>query len=115
MIRVAIATADGCSLSPHLARSAAFTVFDVEDGQILSRSVRNRDSDTCGNHKSFVEMLEGCGTVICGGIGQGAFDSLKRAGIEPVVAAGPQSIEEALKHFLAGTLATTGERTCLCG
>jgi predicted Fe-Mo cluster-binding NifX family protein len=115
MIRIAIATADGHSLLSHLARSAVFTVFEVENGQILSRTVRSRDSDTCGNHKSFVEMLEGCGAVICGGIGQGAFDSLKRAGIEPMVAAGPHSIDEALKHFMAGTLATTGERTCLCG
>jgi predicted Fe-Mo cluster-binding NifX family protein len=114
MIRVAIATTDGVSLSPHLARSAAFVVFDVEDGQITSRSVRTRESDTCGNHKSFVEMVEGCGAVICGGIGQGAFDSLRMAGIEPVVAAGPHSIEETLKHFMAGTLATTSERTCLC-
>jgi predicted Fe-Mo cluster-binding NifX family protein len=114
MIRVAIATSDGQSLSAHLARSTAFAVFDLENGQILSQSVRNRDSDTCGNHRSFVEMLEGCGAVICGGIGQGAFDSLKLAGVEPVVAAGPHTIEEALKRFLAGTLVTTGERTCLC-
>ncbi len=114
MIRIAIATADGRSLSPHLARSAAFIVFEVEDGRILSRSVRSRDSDTCGNHRSFVQMLEGCETVICGGIGQGAFDALKLHGIQSVVAAGQFTIEDALKQFLAGTLVTTNERTCLC-
>ena len=73
---IAIATTDGVSVSDHLARSAAFVVLEVQEGKIVSRSVRNRGTGECGNHKSFVEMLEGCGAVISGGIGQGAYDSL---------------------------------------
>ncbi len=113
-IRIAIATADGVSLSDHLARSAAFVVLDVEDGRIVSRTVRTRDAGPCGNHKSFVEMLEGCNAVICGGIGQGAYDSLRAHGINSVVAAGKHSIEEAAEQYLAGTLAVTSEFVCLC-
>jgi predicted Fe-Mo cluster-binding NifX family protein len=112
--RIAIATADGVSVCEHLARSAAFVVLEVEDGRIVSRAVRNRESGACGNHKSFVEMLEGCQAVICGGIGQGAFDSLAANGIQPVVAPGAYSVEDAARLHLAGTLATTGERVCLC-
>ncbi|MGD0500306.1 MAG: NifB/NifX family molybdenum-iron cluster-binding protein [Bryobacteraceae bacterium] len=112
--RIAIATADGASVCDHLARSVAFVVLEMEDGRIVSRSVRSRDSGPCGNHKSFVEMLEGCQAVICGGIGQGAFDSLTAHGIQPVVAAGACSIEDAASRHLAGTLAATGERACLC-
>lgn len=59
-------------------------------------------------------MLEGCDAVICGGIGQGAADSLAKAGIRPVVAAGKHSVDEAVSLFLAGRLATTSERVCLC-
>ncbi len=114
IIRIAIATADGVSLSDHLARSAAFVVLDVEDGRVVSRVIRTRDSGPCGNHKSFVEMLEGCTAVICGGIGQGAFDSLRAHGIESIVAVGKHSIDEAAGQYLAGTLATTGEFVCLC-
>lgn len=102
------------SLSDHLARAAAFVVLDVADGRIVSRAVRTREVGECGNHKSFVEMLEGCSVVICGGIGQGAFDSLHAHGIKPVVAAGKHSIDEAAEQFLAGTLAVTGDRVCLC-
>ncbi len=112
--RIAIATADGVSVCDHLARSAAFVVVEVEDGRAASRTVRERGSGPCGNHRSFVEMLEGCNAVICGGIGQGAFDSLTACGITPVVAAHSHSIEEALTLYLAGTLATTDGRVCLC-
>ncbi len=86
----------------------------MEDGRVVSKSVRERFNGKCGNHATFVELLEGCGAVICGGIGQGAFDSLKAAGIEPVVAAGKHTAEEAAALYLAGKLATTDARVCLC-
>jgi predicted Fe-Mo cluster-binding NifX family protein len=113
-IRIAIATADGASLSDHLAHSAAFVVLEVEDGRIVSRAVRAREAEGCGNHKSFVEMLEGCNAVICGGIGEGAFNALRANGIESVVAAGQHSIDEAARQYLAGTLPVTTEFVCLC-
>jgi len=112
--RIAIATSDGVSVCDHLARSAAFVVLEIEDGRAVSQTVRNREPGPCGNHKSFVEMLEGCGAVICGGIGQGAFDSLSARGIRPVVAAGARSIADAADQYLAGTLPTTADRVCLC-
>jgi predicted Fe-Mo cluster-binding NifX family protein len=112
---IAVATADGLSVGEHLARSASFVVMDVEDGRIVSRAVRHRESDSCGNHKSFVEMLEGCDGVICGGIGQGAWNALTAHGILPIVAAGKHSIDEAIGQYLAGSLATTDEKVCLCG
>ena len=112
--RIAIATADGVSVSPHLARSSAFIVLEIESGSVVSQTVRSRESDQCGNHKSFVEMLEGCAAVICGGIGHGAYDSLQAAGIKSVVAAGEFTIDDAAARYLAGTLPESGERICLC-
>ena len=112
--RIAIATADGVSVCDHLARSATFIVLEIENGQVVSRAVRSRDAGPCGNHKSFVEMLEGCDAVICGGIGQGAFDSLRAHRIQPVVAAGAHGVDEAAALYLEGKLATTDERVCLC-
>jgi predicted Fe-Mo cluster-binding NifX family protein len=111
---IAVATADGVSLCDHLAKSGAFVVFEVEDGRTVSRAVRNREQEPCGNHKSFVEMLAGCDAVICGGVGQGAFDALVAHGIKVVVAAGSYSIDDAAAQYLAGTMATNGERVCLC-
>ena len=111
---IAVATTDGVSLCEHLAKSAAYVVFEVEDGRIVARAIRTRELGPCGNHKSFVEMLDGCDAVICGGIGQGAFDALSAHGIKVVVAAGSYGIDDAAGQYLAGTLGTTGERVCLC-
>ena len=80
-----------------------------------SRSVRERGTDQCGNHKSFVELLEGCAAVICGGVGQGAVVSLGRAGVEVVVLAAPMSVDDAIQGYIARSLVTTSERVCLCG
>jgi predicted Fe-Mo cluster-binding NifX family protein len=110
--RIAIATADGVSVADHLARSAAFLIFDVESG---AREDRRRGTDACGNHRSFVELLHGCRAVICGGVGQGAVNALAAHGIHCVVLAAPMSVEDALAGALAGTLVTTDERVCLCG
>ena len=110
--RIAIATADGVSVADHLARSAAFIVYDVESG---ARETLERGTDACGNHRSFVELLQGCRAVICGGVGQGAVNALAAHGVHCVVLAAPTSVEDALAGALAGTLVTTDERVCLCG
>jgi predicted Fe-Mo cluster-binding NifX family protein len=110
--RIAIATADGVSVADHLARSAAFLVYDVETG---ARETRSRGTDACGNHRSFVELLEGCRAVVCGGIGQGAEIALAAHGVNCLVLRSPMSVDDALCGALAGTLVTTGERVCLCG
>jgi predicted Fe-Mo cluster-binding NifX family protein len=115
VISVGIATADGVSVSDHLARCAAVVVLGIEEGRVVSRAVRSRVDEACGNHRSFIELLAGCGAVICGGIGQGAVNSLSAAGVRAIVLAKPMGIEEAAAGYLAGTLVTTEERVCLCG
>ena len=112
--RLAIATADGVHVCDHLARSTAWVVFEIHNSQILCRTLRTRTSAACGNHATFVDMLSGCNAVICGGIGEGAAVSLSTAGIKPLVAAQPLTIEDAVHAWIAGTLVTTGERVCLC-
>ena len=110
-----IATADSVSVCDHLARSKAVVVFQFENGAVVSRSMRSREADACGNHRSFIDMLAGCQAVVCGGIGQGAVNALAAHGITPIVLAVPLSIEEAVAGYLAGTLPTTNDRVCLCG
>ena len=111
--RIAIATTDGVSVCDHLARSVGFVVIDLASGQ---RTIRTRGTESCGNHATFVEMLEGCDAVICGGIGQGAAVSLTGHGIAALVAPGSAgtTIDEALLAWKEGRLATSDERVCLC-
>jgi len=113
--RIAIATSDGVTVAGHLARSAAFLFLDIENGAITSGAYRSRASGACGNHATFVELLRGAQAVICGGIGQGAADSLSASGIEPIVVEGEYSIDRAVNQFLSGTLTVSAERVCLCG
>ncbi len=113
-VTIAVATADRVSVADHLARSSAFVVLKAEDGQVVSSTTRERETDACGNHASFVAILDGCDAVLCGGIGEGAAQSLAAHGIQPVVAASRHSIEEAVALYLAGRLATTVDRVCLC-
>jgi predicted Fe-Mo cluster-binding NifX family protein len=112
--RIAIGTADGKSVSEHLARSAAFIVLEIENGAVVSRAVRNRFNSQCSNHATFLELLSGCNAAICGGISQSAWDLLVSHGIQPVVLGAPMAVEDALAGYLAGTLGTTSERVCLC-
>jgi predicted Fe-Mo cluster-binding NifX family protein len=114
-MRIAVGTSDMQSVCDHLARSSAFVVLDLEGGKIVSRSVRERGTDACGNHRSFVELLAGCSAVLCGGIGESAVTALKANGIVPVVTAAKHPIDEAVSLYLDGKLVTTNERTCLCG
>jgi predicted Fe-Mo cluster-binding NifX family protein len=111
---IAVATTDRVSVSDHLARTSAFIVLKAEDGQVVSTTTRERKTDACGNHASFVDILQGCDAVLCGGIGDGAARSLAANGIRPVVAAAQHSIDDAVALYLAGNLATTTDRVCLC-
>ena len=114
MHRIAVGLADPETLCVHLARSSAFLVLEVQDGRVVARTLRPRDTDACGRHASFVELLDGCRAVLCGGIGQGAADALSAHGIQPIVVAGKHSPEDAARLFLSGELVTTDERVCLC-
>ena len=111
---MAIATGDGVAVSEHLARAGAFVVVDLETG---ARAVRVRGSGECGNHATFVEMLEGCEAVICGGIGEGAAVSLAAHGIQTLVAPAAigKSVDEVLRTWSEGQLSISDERVCLCG
>jgi len=111
---IAVATSDGVSVADHLARSTSFRIVEVSDGQVSSTTVRPRPTGACGQHATFVDLLSGCRAVVCGGIGQGAADSLAANGIQPLVVAGRMSIDEAVTRYLTRTLVTTDQRVCLC-
>jgi predicted Fe-Mo cluster-binding NifX family protein len=99
-----------------LARAAAFVVVEVNSGVPGERTTRTRETQACGNHATFVEMLDGCGAVIAGGIGQGAAVSLAAHGIRALVApaVAGTAIDDALRSWIEGRLATSDERVCLC-
>lgn len=112
MKTLAIATTDGTTVCDHLARSTAFVIVQLETD---TRALRPRFAETCGNHSTFIQLLEGCDAIICGGIGQGAADSLSAHNITALVIAKTQTIEDTVAAYRNGTLSLTTARHCLCG
>jgi predicted Fe-Mo cluster-binding NifX family protein len=90
-------------------------VYEIDGNAVGRASERLRTADGCGIHKTFIDLLEGCAAVLCGGVGQGAVDALAAAGTETIVLARRYGVEEAITGYAAGTLETTNARVCLCG
>ncbi|OGN94670.1 MAG: hypothetical protein A2Z75_01805 [Chloroflexi bacterium RBG_13_50_10] len=60
-------------------------------------------------HATMAQSIDDCQVLIVGGMGWGAYDSLKSRGIEPVVT-DVEDIEEAVKLYLEGKLPNLMER-----
>lgn len=112
--KIAAGTSDQKSICDHFARSAAFVVHEIENGRVVSATVRARGMNGCGDHASFLDLLAGCNVVLCGGISESMEALLITHGIESVVAAGKHSITEAVELYVAGSLPTTSNRSCIC-
>ncbi len=62
------------------------------------------DGDDHGKHTQMAQAIADCEAVICGGMGQGAYLSLQRLNIRPLVT-NLSDIEEVIKATINGTLA----------
>lgn len=128
-MRVAVPTNDGTSISEHFGRSAAFLIFEIENGQITSREARpnaaqhSHAQGSCGDgsgrhephsHAGILSSLSGCDVVICAGMGSRAAEALKSGGITPVLVAVLGSAEAAVSAYLKGELRSGSEDYCRC-
>ena len=127
-MKIGIPTNDGTSISEHFGRSAAFLIFETENGQIKSRELKSngeKHSHAQGacdhhsteikphNHAGILAALEGCELVICAGMGRRAAEALQGCGTQIVVVA-PASADETVAAYLAGKLTTQKEDFCQC-
>jgi len=128
-MKIAIPTDDGTSISEHFGRSAAFLIFEAENGQIKSHEMktsRQRHSHAQGNcghgsaghaqlsHQGILSALDGCEVVICAGMGHKAAQALKASGIAQILFTSAGPVEEAVSAYLAGTLTPKAESFCRC-
>ena len=65
----------------HFGHTAAFKIYDVENGAVRSSRVVDTEGHGHGALAGFLESL-GVDTLICGGIGAGAQMALNNAGIK---------------------------------
>jgi predicted Fe-Mo cluster-binding NifX family protein len=124
-MKIAVISDDGQTVSEHFGRAPYYVVLTIEDDQVVSSETRpkaghgvfvgqDRPSlDARGRHgygatsearhQSMAETIADCQALLAGGMGWGAFESLRSYGIEPVVT-DVRDIHEAALRYARGDL-----------
>jgi predicted Fe-Mo cluster-binding NifX family protein len=129
--KIAAITDDGKTISQHFGRAAYYLVATIENGQILDRELRHKlghthfvnqphaeeqpgqphglDAASHERHLQMAEAISDCQTLLCRGMGMGAYESMKARGIRPVVT-DIVSIDEAVMACIEGSIVDQVER-----
>jgi len=107
-MKVAIAT-DGDLVSLHFGRCEGYTLFEIEDGKIISRVFEENPGHQPGLIPKWLKE-KGVNLVIAGGAGPRAQEFFKNLGIDFIL--GVQGkVEDVIEKYLKGEL-EGGESTC---
>jgi predicted Fe-Mo cluster-binding NifX family protein len=124
-MNIAAITEDGVTISQHFGRAPLYAVLTVEDGKIVNKETRAKaghhtfaadqhpdtasgerhgyDAGAQSRHATMAQSIDDCQVLIAGGMGWGAYESLKSRGIETIVT-DVENIEEAVKRYLEDRL-----------
>jgi len=123
-LKIAVITDDGQSISQHFGRAPYYLVLTIEAGQVVNQELRNKlghtqfsalegaehhgpdhglDPASHTKHVSMAEAIADCQFVLCGGMGRGAYESMRRLNIQPVVT-DVRDIGAAAQAFIDGKL-----------
>lgn len=93
-MKIAIASSDGKTLAQHFGRCKGFVVFEVENGEVVTREYRdNVFSEHQGAHDGGegncapTDLLRDCDVVVASGMGPRAYRRLKEQGKKVIIAA----------------------------
>lgn len=106
----AAVTTENQEVYQHFGKCQTFTIALIEEGQIKSKSLLNASGS---GHAALAGLLQqnGVDTLVCGGIGQGAIDALKAAGIE-VIRGCQGRVSMILEMLAAGSLKDNPAQVC---
>ena len=124
-MKIAIVTDDGKTISRHFGRATHYLVVTAEDGKIIERELREKlghqhfSSEEHGHHEhgsdhgphagnhdrhvSMVQAIADCQVLLCGGMGMGAYESVRQLNITPYVT-DETDVDSAVQTFLQGNL-----------
>lgn len=128
-MKIAVVTDDHQTISAHFGRAIYYEVCTIIDGKITQREAllkpshnqfANEPHDEPGyahgqgpvaqsRHARMLEPILDCQVLLTRGMGQGAYDTLKQAGIIPVLT-DINEIEQAVKAYFDGQLEDHPER-----
>ena len=102
-MKVAVATQNNM-VAGHFGKCEEYTIFDIENGKVINK--QTLDTKENGHSKLPPYLKEhGVNVVICGGMGQGAYDALVSRDMKVFV--GPQgNIDEVVEKLIQGKLET---------
>ncbi|MFN2120956.1 MAG: NifB/NifX family molybdenum-iron cluster-binding protein [Anaerolineales bacterium] len=125
-MKIAAITEDGSTISQHFGRAPKYLVLTIEDGNIVGRELRDKlghsqfhdehghdHQESQGRHgygpaaedrhARMSEAIADCEAILCGGMGRGAYESMRQRNIRPVVT-DIQNIEEAAVAYATGRI-----------
>ncbi len=120
-MKIAAVTQNGKTLASHFGMAPFYHVFTVEDGQIVAdvqvdkyhhEAHPEHDSNNDGHHghdhAEFFTPISDCQVLLCGGMGEPAYQRALAAGLEVVMTGG--LIEDAVQLYLSGQLSSDPRR-----
>jgi predicted Fe-Mo cluster-binding NifX family protein len=126
-LKIVAVSDNGVTVSQHFGRAPLYVVLTVEQGKVVAREIRERGSNTCAchhgaeggedchtehnhespqaqsKHTSMADAIDDCNVIIAGGMGYGAYASLKSRKLEPIIT-DVAEIDQAVKMYLDGKL-----------
>ncbi len=130
-MKIAVISEDGVTISQHFGRAPLYVVATVENGKVVNKETRNKmghqhfasmshaepghgerhgyDADSQSKHAQMAQSIDDCQVLLAGGMGWGAYDSMKSRGIE-VIITDVKKIDEALKLYIDGKLPNQMEK-----
>ncbi len=130
-MKIAAITEDEITISQHFGRAPLYHVVTVEQGRVVNKETRDKtghhtfaahqhpemapgerhgyDAGAQTRHASMAETIADCQVLLAGGMGWGAYESMKSYNIESVVT-DVENIDEAVSLYLAGKLPNLMER-----
>jgi predicted Fe-Mo cluster-binding NifX family protein len=121
-MKIAVVSDDGRTISPHFGRASLYIIYEADGGEIRERKVVPKFSPHATGeghggpegheehkHSAMLSSVEGCESLLAGGMGSGAYMAMKRMGIEPYIT-DEVDADEAVKKYLRGKLENHKER-----
>ena len=124
-MKIAAVSDDGVTISRHFGRAPLYIVVTVEDGAIVSHEKREKmghahvahevhahaadgrghgfDPASQSRHAQMATAIADCEILLARGMGAGAYESLRAAGIRPIVT-DVETMDDAVKAYLGGAL-----------
>lgn len=105
-MKIAVITDDGKTISQHFGRAEFYKVITLENKKVINEEMRNKvghnhfsqehqeehhhenhglDDEHHHKHTQMADAISDCQVLICGGMGTGAYESMRRLNITPVV------------------------------